>query len=754
MSEFLLLAWYELAMLAVLTAVGSGVACWPRGLAPATRLALAPVLGLALSSCVLMTAGAFISMRVAAFLVLLPLALASAWFAVRQVRARGTVRLGAVDGVRIAGTAAFVGVLMNLPLAIRGSFGPIGYRVSDAVGYVGAAIGLENHRMAGAKWMEDWDLTNLFAWGYSSQVQHIGENFFPAAVNALFFWNASTTQSASMVVFLIVGALGAFAVAREVIRVRNLDVLAGVLFAGPVFFVLYINGSAATICGQAVLLPFGFFAWRVLSGGDRRDIVLLGFLAAATQTLYGSVVPAVVVAGLVVLGVGGLWAWREGRLTRALLVHATKVVGVVALLAIVFSPVSFIRNMKLWQSIAEGNDWLPMIPYDLPIQVIPAWMIGTREFYLLPYMTDDRWRDWLQGDVIPLVLIALAGLALFRNRRLLVFASLIPAVGLISLYAAQSRGCAYCVERNMVAIAPVVALLLAAIVGVLWQYRERWVKAFAVFVGFGIVVSLMHQSSVVLRRGVTASMVTPEARAVIDSTKGRKGPILLEALDVTEEAPTEMASLYHALRATTDQKLVLNAEHNGFGGMTYLPMMLGARPQQMWSAQYDWVFTHTPGIAGNREVAFRRGPYALERRTSPFDAIVVDGVLVDRAKRDDTGAAYLMPQGAPLTFWVAATRPDRVWLRFAVAGPGTDDIPIPPGVVLERRGQDRIEVCVPVPGTGDKRPVKVQFIYSAPEPGRAPGPFEVSADPKPGPVLAHTDVSTRPCPAARAEGDQ
>src|SRR3954469_6602785 len=123
MSEFLLLAWYELVMLAVLTAVGSGVACWPRGLAPSTRLALAPALGLALSSCVLMTAGAFVSQTVAAWVPLVPLALLSSYYAWRQVKLRAVRRIGVADGARMGAIVAVVGTVMNLPLAIRGSLG-------------------------------------------------------------------------------------------------------------------------------------------------------------------------------------------------------------------------------------------------------------------------------------------------------------------------------------------------------------------------------------------------------------------------------------------------------------------------------------------------------------------------------------------------------------------------------------------------------------------------------------------------------
>jgi hypothetical protein len=125
-------------------------------------------------------------------------------------------------------------------------------------------------------------------------------------------------------------------------------------------------------------------------------------------------------------------------------------------------------------------------------------------------------------------------------------------------------------------------------------------------------------------------------------------------------------------------------------------------------------------------------------------------VLVDRAKRDTTGAAYLMPQGSPLEFWIAALRPDRVFLRFTVKGPGTASIPVPRGVRLERRGGDQLEVCVPVPGTADRRRVKVQFDYSSPTPARASSPFEVSSQPKPGPTLASTAVSTLPCRTAPA----
>lgn len=755
MRELLLLAWYELAMLAVLVAVGSGPACWPRGLSPTTRLALAPALGLGLASCALMTAGQFISMRLAAFVVLLPLMAASLWLARRELRARATARIGAPDALRLAAVVAGVGALLNLPLVIRESLGPIGYRVSDAVGYVGLALGLEEHRMGGSRWMADWDLTNQFTWAYSGQIQHIAENMFPAAMNGLMGWNGSTTQSATMIVYVIVGALGAFAVTRVIVGVRNLDVLAGLLFAGPVFYTLFINGSEATLCGQAMLLPFGLFAWRVLKGGDRRDVVMLGLLTASLHTLYGSVVPPVVIAGVLVLAVAAFVAWRSGRLTRPLVVHAAKTVGMVLGLAIVLSPVSFIRDVRLWHSIASGNDWIPAIPYDLPIEVIPAWIIGTREFYLLPYDIDGNFRDLIQGGLLPLGLIALAVLALWRNRRLLVFAALIPAVALISLYAAETRGCAYCVERNMMAMAPVVVLLLAGAVGVLWQFRSRLLKAAAVVVAAGIAVALLHQTSISVRRGVTASMLTPEARAAVDATADYKGTLLLEALDATEEAPTEMGALYHSLRATTDARLALNAEHNGYGGTVYLPVVKGTRRSQSWSSDYGLVFTHTPGIASDREPVERFGAYALERRTAPFDAVVVGGVLVDRAKRDTTGVAYLFPQfSGPLEFWIAATRPDRVWLRFTLAGPGTDTVPLPPSAVVESQAPDRVDLCVAVPGTGDKRVVKLTLDWTSLTPNPASSSFEVSSDPKPGPALTRTAVSTRPCPQPAAERDE
>jgi len=744
MAEFLVLTWRELATLALLTLVGSGIACLPRGLEPVVRLALAPALGWVAASCALMTVGEVISQRLAAYTVLLPLAVLSGAFAVHEVRRRGGWSIGAPDLVRIGVVVAFIITVFNLPLALRGSLGPMGYSVSDAVGYVATAIGLESNEIGSTGWGPRWDMTAHYGWIYSLGFQHIGESMFPAATNALFGWDATTTQSANIVMLLVTGALSAFAVTRVVVRVRNVDVLAGLLVAGPVFYTLYINSSMATIGGQAIVLPFILFATRVIARRDWRDVLVLGLLAAGLQTLFASIVPAAVLGGVLVLGGLAVLSWQSGRLTCRGVRTAAVTLGLVLLLGVVLSPISFERDVQLWRSLAAGDDYIPNLPYYVPIQVLPGWLLGTREFFALATPTDASAGEWLRGDVIPVLLIVLIAITLWRQPRLLPYAALFAGAAAIALYSAEQRGCAYCVERNLGAVAPIVVLMLAATVGVLWQTRGRWTRPLAVGVALLIVGSTALASSESARRGMTAFVVSQDAREVTDAARGRVGAILMEGFDFTDDSPSEMPAMYHLLNLRTDGMIAIDAEHNVHAGLTYLP--LGDRhPAELWVPDYRWVLTRAPSIRTDRRTVARHGPYALQQRISYFDVSVVTGVFIDRQKRDDTGDAYIQPQFGPLEFWVAALRRDRVWLHFEVEGPRAADTPIPSGVTSEGRSPDGLRLCLPVPGREPQRRVAVPLAVAASPLLPVGSRFETSAKPEPGPKLTGMRATTEPC---------
>ena len=94
-------------------------------------------------------------------------------------------------------------------------------------------------------------------------------------------------------------------------------VLAGYIFAGPLFVELLMDGSEAAICGCAVLAPLAALGSEALRCRRTAALVLFALLVAGLQTLYPLFVPPVVVAAVVALAVVAIRRLRRGLPTRA-----------------------------------------------------------------------------------------------------------------------------------------------------------------------------------------------------------------------------------------------------------------------------------------------------------------------------------------------------------------------------------------------------------------------------------------------------
>ena len=140
----------------------------------------------------------------------------------------------------------------------------------------------------------------------------------------------------------------------------------------------------------------------------------------------------------------------------------------VVALACAFTPVAFLRNARYWISILNGSFSTAGLPaYVLPVNVLPGWVLQTREFYNLPNLSSATAGQLLVGAIVPLILIAVIVFAARRHREALMMVAIAGGAMLLAYYTWSNRNCGYCVQRNLIPVgalaAPALGLGLAAI---------------------------------------------------------------------------------------------------------------------------------------------------------------------------------------------------------------------------------------------------------------------------------------------------
>jgi hypothetical protein len=731
-ETFLNLLLREAAMLCVVSSVGSSFATFlPASRGIGSRIALVPVLGLAAASCALTTASWITAMDVGVWVVLVPLAVASLGLTVFRIRG-GRVedwrpRRAEVASVAILLVVSFTA--LNIPLAERGSLGPMGYLVYDAPGYVAetgeyqAHTVREQEKLAGSP-----DFTTDYAARTNLAHQQVGYDMVSAATNELFGWPAWSTQSAFMAVLVAIGALGCFATVRGLTGMAGPGPLvAGLLFVGPLFYQLWIDGSEGALAGLTMIAPIALLGARLIRHGSYREAALLGLLIAGFQTLYGIMVPGFAIGVAMVLAVLLAAGLVTRRVRVAVLGRAAKLLGLVVLFAIALSPVAFARNVDYWR-VVSGESYLRQgFPkYDLPVQVIPGWILQTREFYFLPHLSAGGLQGWILGGLVPLVLIGLIVFGLWRFRWALILVGGALAAAGLAYYALNRYDCSYCEQRNLLTLGPVAAVFTGVAVTALWTWRGAVFKVVAVAVGVVILVLAGHKSSVEARRAVDGAYVVPSSLdGVLDALDHRPGPVLLEGLGAGYDAPAELPATYNAVDETTRSRLALPAEIDDHNGLAYY---LGPRKQAgpEFTPSYRWVLTRLGGVSTSRRLVARGGPYALEERTRPLDVTVVGGVTVDSDRHDPRGLAWVT---GPLIFWVSSSDRSSATVRLTLTGQAGARAVAPSGSRVLRRAGDRVTLCIPVRRKGSLRRVRVELNIPAAPPTGPPEQFAVRAIP-------------------------
>jgi hypothetical protein len=733
----------ELLMLITLLALGSGPASLlgPR-FSAASRVAMAPVLGLCVGTCVFTTLLWFTAARNTYWL--LPvLALVSVAIALwRGLASIATDhdgklsparrlflfarRLRPFDAVALIAVCVIVAAPLSYTLHERHSVGPTGRSIWDADDYTAEADAMQqlSIRQAHQRQPSGASFTRLVWSSYSQGNQNLDAAPLSANVDGLLGLGATNTQSLFLIVFLVSGALGAFAAVRYLApKPKWVAALAGVLFAGPFFLQLMADGSQAATCGLTVILPIAAVGLDVLRRPRIASLVLLALLASGLMALYPLFVPGVVIAAVIVLLFAGAKAWERGQLTRPVLARAAAGIGGVLALSIVFNLVSFARDASYWRGVLNGTYNIAGLPeYHLPYSVLPGWLLQTREFYSLTELGSTTPEQLLLGVILPVVFIAVIVHGIKRRRAGFVLLPLALLFALMAEYENAAHHCSYCTDRTLLPIAPLSIALFALGVAALATAparRLRWAGiAMAVLAVIAVGARTRQER---LNVADTAYFLDGGNGALLSRLPAHAGPVDLEGYGENQVvAPGELPLVYLLASERNHEEVSVPSEYNDYNALAYFGGANPANPQ--FDPNYRYVLTRLAGVETGRRVIARTGPLALEERTSPLDVTVTSGI--------DNAFIRLDPQGIP---WVVGplhlllvgggSAPAWISLRFQTLVP----------VTVSRRAGVRTHVaagvltaCVRARGTAPVR--RGTLVLNAPLlPGIVPAePFALS----------------------------
>ena len=721
-------------MLLTLLALGSGPASLLGArFGAASRLAMAPVLGLCAGTCVFTTLLWFTAAGntywLLPILAVISLTVA-AWRSLGSVeRDEKTTRrslltapfrsLGAFDAAALAVVCIVVALPLSYTLHERHSVGPTGMSIWDTDDYTAEADAMleMSIRQAHERQPVDANFGRLIWSGYSQGNQNLDAAPLSANVNGLFGLRGTDTQSLYLIMFLLSGALGAFAAVRYfAARPKWAAPLAGLLFAGPFFLQLMADGSQAATCGLGVILPIAAVGLDALRKPRIASLALLALLGAGLMALYPLFVPATALAGAVVLTVAGVMAWRRRELTRRDLLWAAARIGIVLALSILFNVVSFSRDQEYWRGVLSGSYYIVGLPvYHLPYSVLPGWLLQTREFYFLSELGSTSLKQVLLGVILPIIFITAIVSGLKRRQIGMVLVPLVLIFALMAEYESASHHCSYCTDRTLLPIAPLSIGLLALAVAALATAPTRWLR------WTGVALAILALAAVGERTRQERLRVANEAYfldagdgALLTHLPSHGGAVDLEAYgENPTAAPGELPLVYLLASERHHKEVSLQNEYDDYSGLAYLGPPNPTDPQ--FNPNYRYVLTRIGGVQTDRRVIARTGPLALEERTSAIDATAVSGLAVPALRFDAQGLASVV---APLHMLVAGGGSSPAWiaLRFQTFVPVT--VPHQAGVTA-RVTPGLVTACVRATGTAPIRRGTIE-LSAALLPGAVP----------------------------------
>jgi hypothetical protein len=721
----------ELVLLVLLTALGSGPASLlgedvDRG----ARWAMAPVLGMCIGVGVFTTLLWFVPASQTSWCVVL-LAVGSAGAAIvrrdrwrpvpqethenggRAMRRRPRRSSHLIDLVQLAVVVLAAAVPITYTLHEHRSVGPVSYAVGDVDGYVADADAAQHQSLRTAAAHANGpfaDLTVAYWDRYAGKSQQLDVTPLLANVDNLLGLGATETDSSFLVVFLVVGALGAFAAVRATVRRPTwAAVIAGGLFGGALFLQLFFDGSEGAICGLAVLLPLAVVGQRALDQRRRADAVLFALLVSALIALYPLFAAPVCVAIAVGLGAAVL---RHDHLRQASVAALGKGVAAVALLVVTFNVVAFVRFLGYWQGLLRGGYVKPDFPrFTLGAGLVPGWLFQTRELYNLTFAGHSAISNALFAVAVPIALTGAAIVALWRYPLARLLLPLVATSVAIALYERIHNNCSYCENRNLLPVSPVLILLvglgIAAIAGSQLR-RSHWLAlalAAVTVASAGYALRAERQ-----RFSNDSYFLDSSVRAAVSPVPAGEGPIQLEGFNEGPHALVEQFLVYTVADERSWGNVSLAADHNDNNALSAYAGTYPL-PGPMFRPHYRFVLTRIPEVATARPTVTRIEGVALERRTRRLDVVLDYGLLASAtASSGSSGGAQLNPAGpGTVQFVVAGGRsPSSAFVSLRLVVPAADPSPVLSGgsSTVQRSGDD-VDVCL---RTSGRAPVRIARV--------------------------------------------
>ncbi|HEV7751703.1 MAG TPA: hypothetical protein VGO71_09170 [Baekduia sp.] len=767
MTTYLLVR--ELAILAIATAFGAGfMALVHRDDLAGWRVALAPSAGTAIASGLFMTLNLFVPLRHALWFVVLPVALLSVWLVRRSGLRRPPVReLAAMGLVLVVALGAG-----SYALVKRDSAGPVGYGIFDAPGYITFARGFEVDTqahplldtLAGSglvwrtpkydkvAWGETWDLSARYGYGY--RWQHTSSNTLNAVASGGIGWAPWTLATALIIAMLATGALGAFGLAGYLGAGPVARTLAGILYSGPLVYTVGMDGSEGLIAGLAVVPSVLVMTIVAFRHPTRRNAALAGALIGGLQAVYPEVLPAVL-GGMLLTGAVA-FGWPVLR-KRQPLSHLTRVLKLLPIATATALLVGLRTLPWTWQYLVGGGysgykDSL--VPYNMGLKYIPGWLYQTREFYQFAFAHPAGGLQTAIGIVLPVALMLISVAAFVYSDRARWLGGVLLAVVLQAYWASHSFGCAYCVQRTLLILGPLLPALLLTGASLLMKRGGRVRDGVLIVVTFGLVAfaSTTIAAQQRMREGL---VVAPHALQAATVTAGKlKSTVLLEGMDTLPySAWLEGPTAYAALTETNPRVSVVNLFQQ-YGGLAYIDPRFKGHPS--WTPEYETVVSRFGSVKfPGRTLVRDTAPYVVQRRAHPFDVTIASGVATDQFEHDPGGAAWVQSPGErlgfhqePLRFWIAADNDQPSYLRFRLNGPpGVDARAVSglTGAVGSGSKDGRLDFCARVTSTAATRRVQLAVTPETPPFGPPLRRFENAPVPAKTINVDSLSATSKPC---------
>jgi hypothetical protein len=439
------------------------------------------------------------------------------------------------------------------------------------------------------------------------------------------------------------------------------------------------------------------------------NLFLFALLASGLMALYPLYFPAVAVASALVLIATAMVVRSRDRLTWRSIWRVALQIAIVIALTIALDVVSFLRDVHFWLTTIGGEDLAGKPPYYMAFSVLPGWVLQTQQFYVLQYghlgavpiLTETSFDKALRGVVLPGIFIVVILFGLWRQRRGLVFISIVVVFAGVAAYASTADQCSYCVDRDTLPSGPLVIVLFVLGVVALATVGRRWTQWLAVVVAVLAVVAVGQQTWTERQLFAADSyFLGGDERKLASELPPKAGPVDLEGFGENAEgdhAVAELALVYSLVFEHNHGEVSLPSEYFNYNSLAYLG---GPNPQDPnFDPNYRYVLTRLGGVQTGRRVISRSGPLALEERTDALDATVTSGLGLPMVRQNAEGLGSVV---APLHLLLVGggTAPAWVRLRFETLAPAA--VPAQPGVRAHVSG-DEVTACVRATGRAPVR---------------------------------------------------